>query len=95
MGLSDKIANVYYVYVLKSQKWNKPYVGVTSDLRKRFKQHNNKETTSTRYGIPWKLVYYEAYFDKTDAIKRELQLKKHGSAFGFLKRRIKHSLDKS
>ncbi len=67
---------------------------MTSDLKKRFKEHNDKENKSTRYGIPWKLVYYEAYFDKTDATKRELQLKSHGSALGFLKRRIKNSFDK-
>ncbi len=85
---------MYYVYVLKSQKWNKPYVGVTADLKKRFKEHNNQQTKSTRYGIPWKLIYYEAYLDRTDAIERELQLKKHGSALGFLKRRIKNSFDK-
>ena len=85
---------MYCVYVLKSQKWNKPYIGVTSDLRKRFKEHNSMETKSTRYGIPWKLIYYEAYLDKSDAVKREIQLKKHGSALGFLKRRIKNSFDK-
>ena len=68
-------------------------MGVTSDLIKRLKQHNNQNTKSTRYGIPWKLVYYEAYLVKTDATKREAQLKKYGSAFGFLKKRIKQSLD--
>ena len=86
---------MYYVYVLKSQKWNKPYIGVTADLKKRFRDHNSQQNKSTRHGIPWKLVYYEAYFDRTDAIKREFQLKKHGSAIGFLKRRIKNSMDKT
>jgi putative endonuclease len=85
---------MYYVYVLKSQKWNKPYIGFTNDLIKRVKQHNNKNTKSTRYGIPWKLTYYEAYLSEYDARKRELQLKKYGSAFGFLKKRIKRSLDR-
>ena len=46
------------------------------------------------YGVPWKLAYYEAYLDKSDAIKRESDLKKSGRALGFLKRRIKNSLDK-
>ena len=89
------MSSVYYVYVLKSQKWNKPYVGVTSDLKKRFRQHNSQENYSTKYGIPWKLVYYEAYLDKKDAIKREAQLKQYGSAFGFLKKRIKNSFDRT
>ena len=85
---------MYYVYVLKSQKWHKPYIGVTADLRKRFKEHNDQQNKSTRYGIPWKLAYYEAFLDRSDATKREQDLKKHGSALGFLKRRIKNSLDK-
>ena len=84
---------MFYVYVLKSQKWNKPYIGLTSDLRRRFKEHNNQNTKATKYGIPWKLIYYEAYLDKKDAVVRELQLKKYGSTFGFLKKRIKQSLD--
>lgn len=86
---------MYYVYVLKSQKWSKLYIGRTSDLKLRIKQHNSENTKSTRYGMPWKLVYYEAYLDKKDAIERESQLKKYGSAFGFLKRRIKDSLNKA
>ncbi len=86
---------MYYVYVLKSQKWNRPYVGFTKDLIERVKQHNNKDTKSTRYGIPWRLIYYEAYFSELDARKREIQLKKYGSAFGFLKKRIKRSLDRT
>ena len=85
---------MYYVYVLKSQKWNRPYVGFTKDLVKRVRQHNSKSTKSTSYGIPWKLVYYEAFLSEIDARKRELQIKKYGSAFGFLKKRIKRSLDK-
>lgn len=70
-------------------------MGYTKDLEKRVEQHNNKNTKATRYGIPWKLVYYEAFLSKDDAIKRELQLRKYGSAFGFLKKRIKLSLDKT
>ena len=85
---------MYYIYVLKSQKWNKPYFGYTKDLIKRVKEHNTESTKSTRHGIPWKLVYYEAYLEELDARKRELQLKKYGSAFGFLKKRIKLSLNK-
>ena len=86
---------MYFVYVLKSQKWSRPYIGYTNGLERRVRQHNNKDTTATRYGIPWKLVYYEAFLSKGDAIKRELQLKKYGSAFGFLKKRIKLSFDRA
>jgi putative endonuclease len=86
---------MFYVYVLKSRKWNKPYVGFTNNLKRRVKQHNDKRNTSTKYGIPWKLVYYEAFLSRKDAIKRERQLKKHGSAIGFLKKRIDNSMNRA
>ncbi len=88
---------MYYVYVLKSQKYKttKIYIGSTSDLVRRVKQHNNMENISTRYGIPWKLIYYEAFESKQDALNREKGLKTGSSSIGFLKWRIKSSLDNS
>ncbi|OGD62937.1 hypothetical protein A2160_04180 [Candidatus Beckwithbacteria bacterium RBG_13_42_9] len=85
---------MYYVYVLKSLKYKslKIYIGFTNNLEVRLLQHNQKNTLSTRYGIPWKLVYYEAFLSKRDAIIREKRLKTGSSAIGFLKLRIKKSL---
>ena len=51
---------MYYVYVLKSQKTKRFYIGYTSDLKQRVLDHNIGEM-ATKYGIPWKLIYYEAY----------------------------------
>ncbi len=68
------------------------YIGYTTDLRLRVQQHNQGETISTKFGKPWKLIYYESYLSAKDARKRELQLKQHKSAYGFLKRRIVDSL---
>ena len=62
---------------------------------RRVKQHNNMENISTRYGIPWKLIYYEAFESKQDALNRETGLKTGSSSIGFLKWRIKSSLDNS
>lgn len=84
---------MYYFYVLKSLKNGKLYFGSTSDLRKRRMEHNNGSERSTRHGVPWKIVYYEAFSAKSDAIKREKQIKKFKSAYGFLKRRIRNSLE--
>ena len=88
---------MYYLYVLKSQKYKttKIYIGSTSDLVRRVKQHNNMENISTRYGIPWKLIYYEAFESKQDALNIEKGLKTGSSSIGFLKWRIKSSLDNS
>ncbi|OGH38617.1 MAG: hypothetical protein A2905_03270 [Candidatus Levybacteria bacterium RIFCSPLOWO2_01_FULL_36_10] len=81
-----------FVYILKSRKTNKLYIGYTSDLRKRFIEHNNSESKYTQHGIPWVLVYYEAYLSRKDAQQREKQLKMYKSSYGFLKKRIINSL---
>jgi len=66
---------MYYVYVLQSFKDDKFYKGMTADLRRRVKEHNNGKNKSTKYRCPLKLVYYEAYLLKKDAEARERYLK--------------------
>ena len=83
---------MYYVYVLKSQKHGHLYFGSSSNLTQRFKEHNSGKNQSTKSGVPWILIYYEAYLSEDDAKAREKQLKNYGSAFGFLKKRLKNSL---
>lgn len=53
------------------------YVGFSADLRERFGEHNKGKVRSTKPYLPWKLVYYEAYINQTDARKRERELKEH------------------
>lgn len=62
---------MYYVYVLLSLKDNKFYIGFTSDLKRRLKEHNAGKNISTKSRLPLKLVYYEAHLSKTDAQRRE------------------------
>ena len=83
---------MYYVYVLKSAKDDKLYVGSTNDLRRRLSEHNRGESLSTKSRRPFELRYYEAYATESDARKREYSLKKDGKALGQLKRRISESL---
>lgn len=52
---------MYYVYVLKSQKNGSLYIGYTDDLKRRFEEHNNLKSQSTKYKAPFEIVYYEAY----------------------------------
>ena len=82
---------MYYVYVIKGIR-NFVYVGSTGDLRERFKNHNEKKNLSTKHYTPFKLIYYEAYLDKRDALEREKKLKHHGAVIGHLKKRLKNSL---
>ena len=66
---------MFYVYVLRSEKDNKLYIGFTTDLRERLKDHNYGENTSTKFRRPFKLIFYEAYLNKIDAQRRERYFK--------------------
>jgi putative endonuclease len=62
---------MYYVYILKSSKDHKLYVGWTKDFRKRLKKHNLGEISSTKPRKTFKLVFYECFTNKKDAVLRE------------------------
>ncbi len=67
---------MYIVYALYSPKYNKIYIGFSSDLDERMISHNVKGTKGwTIKYRPWKLVYTETYKTKKEAMKREQQLK--------------------
>ena len=67
---------MFTVYVLDSQKFNKIYVGYTSDLSERFKSHNELATKGWTVSFrPWTIIYTEVYGNKPDAMKREKELK--------------------
>ncbi|OGG13300.1 hypothetical protein A3D77_05575 [Candidatus Gottesmanbacteria bacterium RIFCSPHIGHO2_02_FULL_39_11] len=65
----------YYTYILKSLKNNSLYIGYTTDLRKRFKEHNSGKNLATKPYIPYKLIFYEAFLNRIDAKNREEYLK--------------------
>jgi putative endonuclease len=67
-----------YVYVLQSELDSGLYIGMTTDLRRRFEAHQNGESQSTTGRRPWKLIYYEAYLQESDATGREVFLKSGG-----------------
>ena len=82
---------MYYLYVLKHTSGD-TYVGFTSSVYRRLRQHNNGENVSTkRNSGHWNLVYYEAYGSKLDAWIREQKLKLRGATKYNLFNRIKNS----
>lgn len=89
----DKPLFMYFFYILKSKKFKKLYLGYTNDLRKRLSEHNKGLSKATKPYIPWRLVYYEAYLSKQEAITRENNLKLRANAWNQLKSRIKQSLN--
>jgi len=82
---------MFYVYVLRSLKDKKLYIGKTSNLRQRFKEHNSGLVPSTKGRKPFELLFYEGFKDKTDAGRDELFYK---SGFGkeALKSKLKYTL---
>ena len=79
----------YYVYVLRSKRDDKYYVGFSENLEKRLKLHSKGQVVSTKYRRPLELVYYEISFNKEDALHRERYLK---TTYGrrYIKNRIKN-----
>jgi putative endonuclease len=67
---------VFYTYILFSESLQKYYIGSSGNLEKRLEHHNLGLNRWSKRGIPWKIAYFETFESKTEAIKRELFLKK-------------------
>ena len=74
-----------YVYILRSLKDGKYYIGSTSNLAARIAYHNAGKHRSTRYRIPFILVYSEEFPDIGEAEKRERQIKSYKGGVAFQK----------
>ena len=81
---------MYYVYVLRSRKDGKLYIGRSTDLRRRIKQHLNGEVLATKGRRPLELLYYEAFSNGTDCGREELFLKS-----GIGRESLKHRLERT
>jgi putative endonuclease len=79
---------MYYVYLLRGHEGSLHYIGSTSDLPRRLREHNVGYCKATRNGRPWSLLYYEAYLSLVLARRREYRLKHNGNALIELKKRI-------
>ncbi len=66
---------MYYVYILKSNENGKLYKGFTVDLRRRIDEHKSGKSTYTKNNGQWRLIYYEAFISKSDALREEKFLK--------------------
>ena len=73
----------HYVYILKSLKDNRYYIGETADVKARLDFHNSGMQRSTKNRVPFVLVHVEELIDRKGALQRERQIKawKGGNAF--------------
>lgn len=79
---------MWVVYVLKSLKTGRFYVGMSRDVLKRLSEHNSSRSRFTSGHIPWVLIYQEEFETSVEARVREKYLK---TAAG--KRYLKRKLD--
>jgi putative endonuclease len=67
---------MYTLYILKCND-NSLYTGITNNLEKRLKTHQSKKGSKyVRAHLPFKIVYQEQLETKSQALKREIQIKK-------------------
>ena len=88
--LQIKIMN--YVYTLLSDKDGKLYTGSTNDLKRRLKEHQSGNVSSTKSRRPLRLIYYEACINQEDARQREKYLKS-GMGKKYLRNRLKKYIE--
>lgn len=73
---------MYFIYVLKSLFHSNHYIGITNNIERRFKEHNNGKCKYTRTKMPWAVIYTEIFKTRVEAVKREKFLKSgHGRDF--------------
>ena len=65
----------FYTYILYSQNIDKFYVGYTNNLHERLKKHNYTHKGFTGRTDDWKIVYFEEFLSKKEAISREREIK--------------------
>lgn len=62
---------MHTVYVLRSLKDSKLYIGCTSNIENRLKYHNAGKVKSTKNRIPFELLFTEAYENLYEAFRVE------------------------
>lgn len=67
---------MFYTYIVECND-KTLYTGYTTDVEARIKTHNSgKGAKYTRSRLPVKLVYFEEYETKSEAMSREFAIKK-------------------
>ena len=63
---------MWYAYILKSQKNGRLYIGSTDNLKRRVLEHNSGiGGRYSNHNRPYKVIFYEAYIEKSDAMRAE------------------------
>ena len=76
---------MYIVYILKSIKSRRHYIGQTKNIKERANKHNLGLVRSTKHYKPWKVIYTESYKTRSAAVKREAEIKSYKGGIKFKK----------
>lgn len=63
------------MYILKSKKYPQTYVGITTNLSRRLKEHNSHSSRYTSKYKPWTCIYKEEFKSLSEARNREKYFK--------------------
>ena len=66
---------MFYLYLIKSTRYDWVYVGSTSDLENRLREHNTGAVRSTKFRRPYILIHSETFDNMRDARRREKNIK--------------------
>jgi putative endonuclease len=68
--------DMYFVYILRSESTGRYYVGHTKNINERLPYHNANYSKALKNRGPWTVVYSEAHDSRSEAMKRELRIKR-------------------
>ncbi len=73
----------FFTYILYSKKIDEYYTWSTENLEARLFRHNKRYNKSTKRGVAWKVWCFEEYETRSEAYKRETEIKKYKKREGF------------
>ncbi|RPJ28154.1 MAG: GIY-YIG nuclease family protein [Chloroflexi bacterium] len=77
-GFESRRPDLFFVYILRSQRLERYYVGSTENVEKRLHEHNSGKSASTRAGMPWELIHTECFRTRSEAMLQERKIKARG-----------------
>ena len=78
---------MHCVYLIESVAQGQRYVGLTTDVERRLREHNDGKSSHTAKFKPWRLVTYVAFTSRVKAQAFEVYLKS-GSGHAFANKRL-------
>jgi putative endonuclease len=69
----------FHVYIIYSKAIDQYYIGQSEDIDERLFRHKNSGSRSTKKVSDWELKYVEAFETRSNAVRRETEIKKKKS----------------